>query len=59
MGDAEQSQRYRDPNEHFVNLPGGEFGGTGVGSMGLVSLIGDGLRAVIRFVRRMVARLRG
>jgi len=29
MGDAEQSQRYRDPNEHFMNLPGGEYGEAG------------------------------
>lgn len=34
-----------------MNLPGGEYG-DGVGGMGLVSLINDGIRTLIRFVRR-------
>jgi hypothetical protein len=54
--DAERANRLSDPNDAFVNHPGGEFGTDGSGLMNLMGYINDSMAALHRWIRRRLTR---
>lgn len=49
--DAERAQQQRNPNDHFMNMPGGEFGPSGEGEMSLMRWINDKVAALFHRLR--------
>jgi hypothetical protein len=49
--DAGRASRLSDPNDAFVNHPGGEFGPDGTGLMNLVGYINGRIAALYRWIR--------